>query len=991
MRPAARLGVEFEDGVATAIVAEISAQPAGLPLLQFSLAELYERRVKDLITSAALEELGGIGGAVGRRAETIYDDLSPDLRTHARELFGRLVAPGQGTQDVRRRARLGELSEPAREVADRFVAARLLVADHDVATREPVVEVAHEALLSSWPRLREWLESDRAWLAQLHHLATVSRAWHEAGCSDGELYRGARLEAVIEVLPHHGHELSDDEQAFVEASREARDAVRVRERRTNRRLRTLLVATACMLAVALIAGVIAFTQRQHADSSRRGAQLSSLANRSAALRSSQRDVAALLAIEAQRLQPGVESTSALFGTFDREPGFLGYKTFGSGESADIEGSIVPTSASAVIAIIPTTLGADNPPLRRVDVLTGELGPPFDPVGPHDHGTLDVAVSGDGKVAVEFTLQMVDRKFVQPQMAAFDVSTGRMIGHPVPTPVTGNTNYPLAVNRNGTQMAIASGTDGVARIYDVATGALLASIPPPPDMEPSVSGRDTSVVGWAPDGTVFVGSSGAHLRSFDPSTFQLERDWPVPRFATGGLLKFSDDGTFVVTRGVVEHDGGAQSGAVARIELPSGRVTWTIGPDEYGFGQCDSVAYSVPQDRMWCGDYFGVIRGRSLSTGALDGTTIEHQRGWLSGLDVVDANGRPVLVSLGRNVASIGRWVVDGTGPIIHRIDASDDFAQYSPDGRWILMSRPAGSDGFAVSIWDANNHRQLLTLPDNVDAQWVDAGHLGALIDDGHLRVVDVATGTSHVVPIHVDRNYSTVNIVANGRLAFGYDDGHVDVFNTDTGAETVRLQVVNPKGTFQPPVRQIAGSADGTRIYVTSVGLFEFDASDGHEIRHTANTQYWSIAVNGNGPIVVGSLDGEIGLLDPKDLHLQATLPGARGWAPTLRYSADGRLLLARANDNTVSLYDVQSRRRIGDSIASGNADADLRPDGRELLVAGGDGIGVLTWSLDPSALSQAACDVAGRNLTRPEWDTYIGHLDSYHQICPQFGEATA
>ncbi len=527
---------------------------------------------------------------------------------------------------------------------------------------------------------------------------------------------------------------------------------------------------------------------------------------------------------------------------------------------------------------------------------------------------------------------------------------------------------------------------------MATGTLLTSIAPPPDMEPSSSGRDTSVVGWAPDGTLYIGSSGPHLRAFDPSTFQLRRDIPVPKYATGGLLKFSDDGTFVVTRGVIERDDGSQAGSVARIELPSGKVTWTISPDEYGFGQCDSIAFSVPQDQMWCGDYFGVIRGRSLSTSALNGTTIEHQRGWLSALDVVDADGRPVLVSLGRNVASIGRWVVDGTGPIIRRITTSDDFAQYSPDGRWIVMGKPSDSipNGFVLSIWDAKDHRQLFALPDNVDAQWVDAGHLGALIDDGHLRVIDVATDTSRDVPIHVDRNYSTLNIVANGRLAFGYDDGHVDVLNTNTGAEAVRLQVVNPKGTFQPPVRQIAGSADGTRIYVTSVGLFEFDASDGHEIRHTANTQYRSVAVNGNGPIAVGSIDGEIGLLDPKDLSLQATLPGARGWASTLRYSADGRLLLARANDNTISLYDVQSRQRIGDSIASGNADADLRPDGRELLVAGDDGTGVLAWNLDPLTLSQAACDVAGRNLTRPEWDTYIGHLDSYHQICPQFGEAT-
>ncbi len=92
---------------------------------------------------------------------------------------------------------------PIAIVADRFVQARLLVADRDLATREPVIEVAHESLLSNWPRLREWLDADRRWLAQLQHLATATRTWDEGGRPDGELYRGSRLEAVLEALPDH--------------------------------------------------------------------------------------------------------------------------------------------------------------------------------------------------------------------------------------------------------------------------------------------------------------------------------------------------------------------------------------------------------------------------------------------------------------------------------------------------------------------------------------------------------------------------------------------------------------------------------------------------------------------------------------------------------------------------------------------------------------------------------------------------------------------
>ena len=95
--------------------------------------------------------MGGLGGAIGRRAEDIYNSLDDDMRAQTRQLFGRLVAPGLGAPDTRRRARFRELSETDRTVADRFVQARLLVADRDIATREPVIEVAHEALLANWP------------------------------------------------------------------------------------------------------------------------------------------------------------------------------------------------------------------------------------------------------------------------------------------------------------------------------------------------------------------------------------------------------------------------------------------------------------------------------------------------------------------------------------------------------------------------------------------------------------------------------------------------------------------------------------------------------------------------------------------------------------------------------------------------------------------------------------------------------------------------
>jgi WD40 repeat protein len=502
------------------------------------------------------------------------------------------------------------------------------------------------------------------------------------------------------------------------------------------------------------------------------------------------------------------------------------------------------------------------------------------------------------------------------------------------------------------------------------------------------GRGTAAAGWAPDGHLYVGSSGSHLREFDPATFELVRDIAVPMSATGGLLKFSEDGTFVVTRGVVDGDDGSQTGSVARIDLTDGTTAWTIPPDEYGFGKCDSFAFSAPEGRLWCGDYFGVIRGRSLDTGQLDGSTIEHQRGWLSALDVIDVGGGRYLVSLGRNAASIGRWRVDGEGPITHLVASGNDFARYSPDGRWMVVAGPADNGtGFSMSVWDVDDERTVLALPpDAFDGAWVDDHRLAVFTVDGLARLIDVRTGDTRPVDLAVEPGWQAIAAVADGRVALGYPDGHVDVFDVDTGQAPLRLQLTNADWFFQVGVNQIAASPDGTRIYATGFGLYQFDGIDGRQVRQVSDTAIASVAVAADGLVAVGRVDGTIDLLESDDLSVQATLPGARGFPSSLHFSADGRYLLVTANDETMSLYDVRTRQRIGDAVDTGEADADLRPDGRQVAVANHDASGITLWDLDPSTLADAACSIAGRNLTRSEWDTYLGDLGPYRATCPEF-----
>ena len=166
--PAERVGALFEQGLIATIIAELVDQPGYLPLLQYALTELFEHRDGRMLTNEAYQSIGGVLGALGRRAEEVYDGLDKVGKEAARQLFLRLVTLGEGVEDTRRRVLRTELEGLIRDrdegegdrgqysvisnVIDVFGNARLLTFDRDPLTREPTVEVAHEALLREWRR-----------------------------------------------------------------------------------------------------------------------------------------------------------------------------------------------------------------------------------------------------------------------------------------------------------------------------------------------------------------------------------------------------------------------------------------------------------------------------------------------------------------------------------------------------------------------------------------------------------------------------------------------------------------------------------------------------------------------------------------------------------------------------------------------------------------------------------------------------------------------
>src|ERR671918_424595 len=246
--PAERAGVTVGPGLVTQLVADVADQPGALPLLQYALTELFDRRQNSALTADAYREIGGVPGALARRGEEIFASLSGGAKEAARQLFLRLVTLSEGVEDTRRRvlrAELVSIHADRREMeaaVDAFGRARLLSFDRDPETRGPTVEVAHEALLREGGRLRGWIDASREDLRTERRLALGAREWLEAGRDTSFLASGSRLEQFEAWMNRSGLATTPEERAFLEASlahrerrREEDELRRARDRRLQRR------------------------------------------------------------------------------------------------------------------------------------------------------------------------------------------------------------------------------------------------------------------------------------------------------------------------------------------------------------------------------------------------------------------------------------------------------------------------------------------------------------------------------------------------------------------------------------------------------------------------------------------------------------------------------------------------------------------------------------------------------------------------------------
>lgn len=243
VRPAEAAGVRFEPGLVDELMKETLGQPGALPLLEYTLLELWKERHPDgTLTWEAFRRIGGVEGGLARRADEILArQYAPEQRDELRAVLLRLVQPGEGAADTRRRVWLDDLVpagssvEAVQALLKPLVDERLITTGRDPATGEEVVEVSHEALIRAWPTLATWMSEARADLRLQIQLEEAAREWVASGESPDFLWGGLRL-ANVEAWIERAHpRLSARDQRFLEASRAAPQARRAAEEAARQR------------------------------------------------------------------------------------------------------------------------------------------------------------------------------------------------------------------------------------------------------------------------------------------------------------------------------------------------------------------------------------------------------------------------------------------------------------------------------------------------------------------------------------------------------------------------------------------------------------------------------------------------------------------------------------------------------------------------------------------------------------------------------------
>ena len=290
VKPAKQVGLKVESGLVEILLQDLDRSAGDLPLLQFALQQLWERRHNGKLTLKAYRELEGIKGALERQAQAVYDRLDSESQACARWIFLNLTQLGEGTEDTRRRIAKSDLvvAKYPEQLVDgtlrTLTDAKLLVINLDngnimaqsrsaanpaesdelfleAMRQEITVEVVHEILIRHWSSLRWWLEENRSRLRSQRQIEQAAALWLQKDKQDDFLLRGIRLAEAEEIFIKYTDELSDTAKEYVASCIDARLAEQKAIKRRLRQARLTATALGVLGLAATAFGIGAYRQK----------------------------------------------------------------------------------------------------------------------------------------------------------------------------------------------------------------------------------------------------------------------------------------------------------------------------------------------------------------------------------------------------------------------------------------------------------------------------------------------------------------------------------------------------------------------------------------------------------------------------------------------------------------------------------------------------------------------------------------------------------
>jgi DNA-binding SARP family transcriptional activator/WD40 repeat protein/energy-coupling factor transporter ATP-binding protein EcfA2 len=940
-RPARRAGLRVEPELVDALVADVRHEPGALPLLSTALLELWQQRDGRDLRRSAYAATGGVRGAVARLAEDAYGRLDPVQRATARKLLVRLAADAPGGGVVRRQMPVTQLGEDVAPVLSVLTERRLLTVS------DATVEVAHEALLSEWPRLAGWLEADAESRRAHRHLSDAAREWDERGREPGDVYRGSRLAMAVEWRTEHADELEERESAFLDAAQAAGD-------RARRRLRAVLAGMAGLLVLAVAIGIAALHQRNTARAEARTAIAQQLDAR--ALGEDNLDRSLLLARQAVDVQRSPDTESALLSALLRAPAAIGVVRIGRQLTA-----IDLRRDGGALAIGDWRGGVHfvDPRTRR------PVGRPYES---HSDGYVDaVRFSPDGtRVAVVsrsdldlldgHTFKLVDAE----RLPDGSWSTGLI--------EFSSDSTTLAVPLNFGPIGRGSTTNFVTR-WDARTGRRIGGMP-----EISPPGYD--VAGFTGDLTRVVAVSPARHETL---VADVTNGRPLRRIDTASKFSaVSPDGRLVAL--------GTSSGVLRLLDLATGTVRAARGRSP---GGVVAIRFSPDSRTLLTSGNDHRVTVWDVARGAVAATLSGHA-GDITGL-AVSPDGRTAYSA--STDASVIAWDLAGQRRLGRAFSAAHGVLQSSaiaatPDGAWFAVGERSGD----VELFDAGARvkRRVAVIPGHpVTGVAVAPGgrsFAAAAGRDGNVAFVD--SRTSRPLPLASAATREELSQGVESPLAFSGDGRWLAAGSNATltlwdARRRTRVKTIAFPGLY--PV-DLGTSPDGGRLAVTLVGAYAASSELrvislpglavlrrivlplGYTGRFTADGKLF---LEGDG-------NGALRTYDASTWKLRGgAMAASRGGVASVSSSRDGRAAGVVYGDGTARLWDLTSRRPLGPVLPGPrNAVAAVVVDhGTHLATISSDGRGYLL-DVRPSTWMRRACDVAGRTLTRAEWREALPQL---------------